>query len=154
MSKYLLIYNPAAGRGKAGKMLAQVKNALNVKGLEYDLYLTSSRGDALNYVQEIDLNNYNGIIASGGDGTLFEVVNGLLTNSGELIPIGILPVGTGNSTAKEISLETNDIDKALNLIVNGKTKDVDVGRFEAGDSECEKGRICSRGKKGDYRFAR
>jgi YegS/Rv2252/BmrU family lipid kinase len=133
--KHLLIYNPAAGRGKAGKLLEQVKASLREHDLEFDLYLTSKKGDALQYLQTVELNQYDGVIASGGDGTLFEVVNGLLKNQGELIPIGILPVGTGNSTAKELNLETNDIDKALALISTGSTKDADVGRFETGGEE-------------------
>ena len=130
MSKHLLIYNPAAGRGKAGKMLADVEKTLQDKSIEYELYLTSSKGDALDYLRNVELENYQGVIASGGDGTLFEVVNGLLKNSGETIPIGILPVGTGNSTAKDLDLETNGIEKALELIRSGKTREVDVGIFE------------------------
>lgn len=130
MGKYLLIYNPAAGRNKASKMLTQVESAMHNKGIEYDLYLTSKKGDALDYLRNVELEKYSGVIAAGGDGTLFEVLNGLLKNSGDSIPIGILPVGTGNSTAKELDLETNNVSKALELIISGKTREVDVGKFE------------------------
>ena len=135
MEKYLVVYNPAAGRGKAGKMLDLVKSELHNKGFNYDLYLTKEKRDAWQFIQNKDLYDYSGIIACGGDGTIFEVVNGLLNNPGELIPIGILPVGTGNSTAKELEIETNDIEKALNIIEKGHIQKVDAGRFITGGDE-------------------
>ena len=58
-TQHLLIYNPAAGRGRAGKMLNSVKDALSNKGIEYELYLTSSKGDALNYLKGVELNALN-----------------------------------------------------------------------------------------------
>jgi len=129
MSKFLLMYNPAAGRGRAGKMFTQVESAMQNKGIEYDLHLTSKKGDAQEYLQNIELEKYRGVIAAGGDGTLFEVINGILKNPGDSITIGILPVGTGNSTAKDINLNTNDVERALEVISTGKTREVDVGKF-------------------------
>ena len=61
----------------------------------------------------------------GGDGTLHEIINGLLNRSdGNTIPIGIIPTGSGNSFSRDIKLNT--IDQAIDVIINNKPKYIDV----------------------------
>ena len=81
-------------------------------------------------VKEADLKKYDGLIAAGGDGTLFEVINGYYKNSSKKkIPIGILPVGTGNAFARDLNLETKDWERAIDIIAAGQVRKVDVGQF-------------------------
>lgn len=76
------------------------------------------------------------MLACGGDGTLFEVLNGCFANpAGPAIPIGIVPIGTGNAFGRDLDLATGDLERALARIAGGKTRKVDVGHCRAGDRE-------------------
>jgi len=106
--KVLLVYNPCAGHGRARRSLTEIE------GLAREL----------------------GLIAAGGDGTVFETVNGLFRNpAGPAVPLGVIPMGTGNSFARDIDLRTGQARKALEIIAGGATRRVDVGRCQAGDHE-------------------
>ncbi len=105
MKKHLLIYNPWAGHGAAGKKLPQVMAYLEEIQLDVELMETHKAGEATTYVAEADFSKYEGIIAAGGDGTLYEVINGYYANtSAKRIPIGVLPVGTGNAFVRDMNL--------------------------------------------------
>lgn len=82
-----------------------------------------------------DLSGFDGVIAAGGDGTLFEVVNGLYQHrAAERPPLGILPVGTGNAFARELDLGPGDWSRGVEIIRRGRTRHVDTGLVEcAGD---------------------
>lgn len=92
--------------------------------------LTARRGHAIELVRNADLGSYDGVAAGGGDGTLFEVVTGWFRNvGGTKPPLGVVPVGTGNAFCRDIGLKTGAIDRAVELIADGRHRDVDVGRF-------------------------
>jgi len=134
--KLLLVYNPRAGNDRAGRSLAEVHAQIRQAGLEVDVVLTERRGHAAEIVASADLSNYDGVIAAGGDGTVFEVVNGCFRNpAGPAVPFGVLPVGTGNSFARDLGLRTGQIREALQLIADGRTRKVDVGHCRAGSDE-------------------
>ncbi len=129
--KILLIYNPAAGNGKASGLLSGIKNEFANKKILFDLMLTEKPGHAVNLVKGEDLSRYEGVVACGGDGTVFEVINGYYSNHGKVKPpIGILPVGTGNAFVKDINLESGDWKSAIEIIAGNKTRKIDVGKFE------------------------
>ncbi len=101
-------------------------------GLKITVHQTSGRGDGLRFLSQVNLSSYDGIIAVGGDGTLFETVNGWFLNASEKKPpIGILPVGTGNSVSIDLGLPAFDYKTALDIIRQGKTQKTDVGKFES-----------------------
>ncbi len=134
--KLLFVYNPFAGFGHAEKILPEFKSYLNEKGIEFELIKTKKRGDGVNIVREADFQQYDGIIACGGDGTLFEVVNGYFqNNSGNKIPIGIIPIGTGNAFAREMELDNKHWKDAIDILSLNKTRKVDVGYYKANDKE-------------------
>lgn len=134
--KVLLVFNPHAGHGHAGKILPQVEAELEEKGIEFDLHLTSYQGHGIEIVRNADLVYYDGLIAAGGDGTLFEVINGYYQNTtGTKIPIGILPVGTGNAFARDLGLDNNNWKEAIKIIAEEKTRKVDVGRYRSHGQE-------------------
>lgn len=128
--KVLLIFNSYAGHGHAGKILPQVETELAGNGIEFDLQLTKYPGHGVEIARNADMSIYDSVIAAGGDGTLFEVINGYYQNpSGLRIPIGILPVGTGNAFARDLELDNTSWKEAINIIANRKTRKVDVGKF-------------------------
>ena len=127
----LLVYNPLAGHGRAGKMLLQVETALNENGIEFDLQLTDYPEHGIEIVKNADLSKYDGIVAAGGDGTLYEVINGYYQNPGaRKVPIGILPIGTGNAFARDLDLDNTKWKEAIKIIARQKTHKVDVGKFQ------------------------
>jgi len=128
--KALLVYNPYAGHHRANKLLPQVKSYLHQKGIEFELKLTVFSGHCVDLVRAADFSQYDGIIAAGGDGTLFEAVNGYFHNqSSQRIPIGILPIGTGNAVARDLNLTASQWQDAINLISSNQLKKIDVGLF-------------------------
>ena len=128
--KLLIIYNPHAGNGRAKKLLPQVRAYLKEKHLDADIRLTERMGHAVDIAAEADMAQYNAIIASGGDGTQFEVLNGYFKNeSSNKPPIGLIPNGTGNAFMKELKLVKSDWKRAIDIIAQNKPRALDVGRF-------------------------
>ncbi len=131
--KILLIFNPVAGNKKAGRLLPGIKQELNERKIFFELFKTSCSGHAVDLVKDADLSGYDGVVAAGGDGTLFEVINGYYLNPGEAKPpLGILPVGTGNAFVKDIGLKSGDWKSAIDIISGNKVRKIDVGKFETG----------------------
>ena len=128
--KTLIIFNPWAGHGRAGKLLPQIEAYLHELDMEYDLLSTNSPGDGIELTRTADFTRYSGVIAAGGDGTLFEVINGYYQNNSAVrIPIGIIPVGTSNAFVKDMDFHDHDWRPALDIIKAGKTLKFDVGHF-------------------------
>lgn len=128
--KILLIYNQHAGHGHAGKLLPEVETAFNNNNIEFDIQFTNYPGHGVEIVKSTNLEKYDGLVAAGGDGTLFEVINGYYQNpAANNIPIGVLPVGTGNAFARDLNLDNTKWKEAVEIIAGKKTKKVDVGKF-------------------------
>jgi diacylglycerol kinase (ATP) len=82
-------------------------------------------------LSDADLSAFDGIIAAGGDGTLFEVVNGLYQHKREnRLPLGLIPVGTGNAFARDLGLQPGDWARGIDIIRTGRLRPLDVGRVE------------------------
>jgi len=131
--RILIVYNPSAAHGRAGSSLGQVRGLLAVRGVDAEIRLTERPGHAVEIVRDADLGEFECVVAGGGDGTLFEVVNGYFLNPIESRPpLGVLPVGTGNSFARDIGLRTGALEQAIDLVCGGHHRAVDVGRFTTG----------------------
>ena len=136
MPSILVIYNPIAGRGRAKKHWPEVQQALIDAGIEFDVAVTSAPLEAVTLAEKA-ATKYSTVIAVGGDGTVHEVVNGLLraSSEGETIALGVVPLGNGDDFAKMIPPQTNIGDKvydwhvAIKKISKGHTKLFDVGRM-------------------------
>lgn len=119
----LLIVNPASGQGKAArekrKLLDLVSNMPHVHA-----ELTTGPGDAARIAGQATEKGYDLVIAAGGDGTINQVINGL---GGADIPLGIIPLGTGNVLAHELGIPTKDIARALRVIQHRRIRRVDLG---------------------------
>lgn len=133
MATAKLICNPTAGRGRAGKLLPEVRTLLKNQGVETDLVLTKAVREATTLAAEAVTAGFPLVIAMGGDGTLQEVGEGLVNAQAEsvgqpAVRLGVIPVGTGNDFAKMLA-PTLDWRAACTRIAHGQTRRVDVGRI-------------------------
>ncbi len=122
----LLIVNPAAGQGRPQEALEALQTSLApVLG---GVVITRGPGDAQRAAQAAAADGYEAVLAAGGDGTVNEVVNGLLASgiSRAVLPLGLVPVGTQNVLAHELGLPA-DLDATLTLLRAGRTRRIDVG---------------------------
>ena len=129
MDKIKVILNPYGGRLKGDKRVAQVKAALAQASLDYDLVLTEARGDAIDIAKTAAAEGWPAIIAAGGDGTINEIVNGLMRKASDetIGPLGILPLGTANDLADMLALP-RDLLAACQRVKAGETRLIDVGQ--------------------------
>ena len=125
--RLLLIVNPCSGRAKMRTELLRVVETLSSGGYTVTVYPTKTRGDATDYVSNLSENEYERIVVCGGDGTLNEVITGLMKS--ELhITLGYIPSGTLNEWSSGLGI-ARSIPKAAEDINTGKKIQLDIGRF-------------------------
>ena len=128
--KWFFIVNSTAGRGKTGKKISKLVIALNEHKFDYEIELTKAAGHATQLAQEAIKRGFCNIISVGGDGTLNEVVNGvMLSGKVEEVNVGIIPEGGGNDFAMNFNLSSN-IDKAVDILQKFNTRKIDIGKIE------------------------
>lgn len=120
----VLISNPAAKKASEKKIDAACR-FLKSRGYEVLSLSTRQRGDAETLAREAAKKSPSLIIAAGGDGTINEVMNGLI---GSDVPIAILPLGTTNVLAKELNVP-EDVKGSLEIALSGKPKSVCLGKI-------------------------
>jgi diacylglycerol kinase (ATP) len=126
--RVLIIYNPAAGQSNnLAKLIDRVAKLWNDGGWQAEIAATIAPGDATRRAQQAAEAGYDGVIAAGGDGTVNEVMNGLIGTSTAL---GVLPLGTVNIWAREMGLSM-DLLRAAASLAQSQLTQIDVGR--AGD---------------------
>ena len=122
----LLIYNAHAGKGGFLAKLPEVIDMFVKGGFRVEVYPTQAAGDAIEKVSHIP-GYISLVVAAGGDGTLDEVVTGLL-KSGRDVPLGYIPVGSTNDYAASLKLSFNVLE-AVGDILGGEPQAVDMGEF-------------------------
>ena len=134
--RLLVIFNPNAAYGRSLKKLPKIEARLASLGINTITKSTNHPGHGSELVAATDLAGFDGIVAAGGDGTLFEVLNGLYQHpKPDRIPLGILPVGTGNAFARDLGLQPFDWPAAIDILRQGCIRQVDVGHVQAADGE-------------------
>ncbi len=131
MKKLMLIVNPAAGRGAYKLNLPDALLLLDRGGFRTTLFFTAGRGDATELAAAHGA-EYDVVACVGGDGTLSEVLAGLMRLDNPP-PIGYFPMGTTNDVATTLDLPKNDTIGAARRILTGTPHPFDVGGF--GDGE-------------------
>jgi len=128
MKKMLFIYNPNAGKGLLKAKLSDVLDIMVKAGYELTVYPTQSYRDA--YKKIVHMNDdYDMVVCSGGDGTLDEVVTGMMKREKERrVTIGYIPTGTTNDFASSLHISRNILE-AANTTVHGKAFACDIGTF-------------------------
>ena len=128
LKKLLLIVNPNAGTRQAHRLLPEMISALTAGGYLVTVCVTEKRGDASVFARshagDADL-----VVACGGDGTLNEVVSGLLAG-GHTTPVGYIPAGSTNDFAATLGLSP-DLLTACGTVCTGTPRMLDMGRFGA-----------------------
>jgi len=121
----LLIYNPASGRRRKRRFgeVEQAARILKQAGIAVELAPTTGRATATLMAHEAIEQKRDLVIACGGDGTINEIVNGLV---GSRVPLALLPAGTANILAKELGIPW-DIPAAAHLIADGVERRVALG---------------------------
>lgn len=119
-----VIVNPVAGHGRSPRFLSELKSCLQARGLKWDFFETNRPGHARELAEEMVRQGSNRLVVMGGDGTISEVMNGIL---GSDLELGVISVGTGNDVARSLGLPVNKPEKALDIILNGRVLLMDVG---------------------------
>ncbi|HEY1658627.1 MAG TPA: diacylglycerol kinase family protein [Candidatus Sulfotelmatobacter sp.] len=130
---YLAIVNPAAGGGRCRKMLGPVLDRLRSNQIAIDIVETQRSGDATRIAREAYAEGRRTFIAVGGDGTSYEIVNGLFpeASTGEPPILGFLPLGTGNSFLRDFS--NRGLEHAIDSLIVNRTHPSDVLRLRHRD---------------------
>ena len=122
----VLIVNPTAGRGKAGRQVPEIKRLLGDAAKDWQWQFTEKSGDAAALAHLAAASGARLVVAVGGDGTLHEVMNGVL---GSGATVGLIPYGTGNDFARALGIY-GSLEVACKTLVSGVTEMVDVGVIE------------------------
>lgn len=128
MNGDVYIVNPRAGRGRSTRVVAELRDRLERRGLGGEILTTSGPGDATRLARKAADAGATRVVAVGGDGTAHEVVNGV---AGTSATFGLLPLGTGNDTALAMGIPS-DPDAAIGVLADGHVSRVDLGRFDDG----------------------
>ena len=120
-----LIVNLTAGGGKPHKHLNTVLKHLKENGLNFKVCTTSHQGEAVELAQKAADNGAELIVSVGGDGTVNEIVNGIMKSKNDPT-LGIIPLGWANDFIKSTNIPS-DIMEACKILIQGKIKEIDVG---------------------------
>lgn len=124
--KLLFVFNPHSGKAQIKGQLLDIVDIMVKAGYEVTIYPTQLPGDAIHKV-ETEAGGYDLIVCSGGDGTLDEVVTGLMKRE-DKIPLGYIPAGSTNDFATSLGIP-KDMVRAADASVNGRVFACDIGAF-------------------------
>ena len=126
--KLLFIFNPHSGKGQIKNNLVDIVDIMVKAGYDVTIYTTQARADATRKVME-EAANFERIVCSGGDGTLDEVVTGLI-KSDTNTPIGYIPAGSTNDFANSLGIPKEMV-KAAEVAVGKNPFPCDIGDFNS-----------------------
>ncbi len=130
-NKAKVILNPYSGRWLAREKRGEAEDALRRAGISYELEETTGPEHGIQIAARAVQDGYSPIIAAGGDGTISEIMNGMLQANRELdsTPLGIIPLGSANDLALNLGLPI-PLEQAVEVIAAGKTRKIDLGLVE------------------------
>lgn len=126
MKKMLFIYNPRSGKGLIRNSLSTILEIFTAAGYEVTVHPTEGEKDARNTVQQ-RAHSFELVVCCGGDGTLDEVVAGMM-DSGVQRAIGYIPAGSTNDFGSSLGIP-KQMDQAARLVVDGREFACDIGRL-------------------------
>ncbi|MHB1451667.1 MAG: diacylglycerol/lipid kinase family protein [Coriobacteriia bacterium] len=122
-ARMLLIVNPEARHGETGPLVPVIKQLL--QSVSYDIRITSHVGHAAEIAR--DAEGYDVVVAVGGDGTVHEVLNGIMARPEPRPALGLIPTGSGNDTRRTLGVP-EDMAEATLTLVSGTRRRFDIGR--------------------------
>ena len=134
MTKYKIILNPTAGKGNGLRVKPEIEQNLKKYNLDFDIDLTGYPEHAIDLARQAAEDGFDVVVAAGGDGTVNEVINGLLQfkQAKKKCPLmGVIPVGRGNDFAFGVNIPAGP-EESCNLLAAGMKKKIDIGRVTGG----------------------
>jgi diacylglycerol kinase (ATP) len=131
MKDVMIICNPASGGGHTGRTWHELAARLRAGGLDFDVALTTCAGEATELARGAVAEGRELVVAAGGDGTVYEVANGLLEAADRgraRSRLGVLPTGTGGDFRRTFGLPA-DPAEAARVLRAGRTRTIDAGRI-------------------------
>lgn len=125
MKKLLFLFNPSAGKARIQSKIYSVVDFYTKAGYVVTVYPTQARGDGYKFIKE-QSRKYDNVVCSGGDGTLNEVISGLI-ESNATCTLGYLPFGSTNDFARSIGIPV-EFQTAMEASVKGDPFCIDVGK--------------------------
>jgi YegS/Rv2252/BmrU family lipid kinase len=123
-----VVFNPHSGKGRGAQFVAPVLQALApARRLEHGL--TRGPGDEARLAEEAVRRGFRRVVAVGGDGTWSNVGNAIV-RTGEPVALGLVPAGTGCDLAKTLGVPARDVGACCRVVLEGRTRAIDVGRIE------------------------
>jgi YegS/Rv2252/BmrU family lipid kinase len=130
--KPYLVVNPKSGGGATGRTFAAMRATIERSLGDVDVGMTERAGHGAELSKEAAERGHPLVVAVGGDGTIHEVVNGLVAaNRGPAVELGIIGQGTGGDFRKTLEID-HRLDRYLEAIASGRKRTIDVGRFRGG----------------------
>lgn len=133
--KYKIILNPIAGQGFAGQRIPEINSLLRFHGIDYELFLTTRVWHAAELARDASCEGFDVVISAGGDGTVNEVINGLMLaqERGDKVPVlGCLSIGRGNDFSYGSDIPS-DLVSCIEVIVRNHIRPIDVGKVIGGN---------------------
>ena len=131
-----IILNPYAGRWKGLQKREEIEKAMQSMGMEFELVMTEAPNHGTELAYQAAKNGFTPIISAGGDGSVSEVMNGIVSAAQDThtnpTPMGVLPLGTVNDLMVNLRLPT-DLQGASKVIAAGYTRRIDLGEVTAWD---------------------
>jgi len=125
--------NPAGGSGNARDIFNSIRPQLEKNGIALTVYESEYAGHPIELGKSMDLEGMDGILAIGGDGTLHELINGLMNREdGKTVPVGMIPGGSGNSFLYGFDVRTPEA--ALERILAGNSQRIDLAKIQFGNN--------------------
>ena len=128
---WFVIINPTSGNGLSKKKWPKIKSLLEISHFNFEYAFTTHSKHSIEIVQLAIKKNIKRIICVGGDGTLHNIVNGIMTQNevpSTEINVGVIPIGTGNDWVKTHNIP-KDIEAAIHIIKRGDLAKQDLGRI-------------------------
>lgn len=125
----LFIVNPYAGKGKALSVAQYAQEELNRNDIKTTLFTSQSKGDISQITSKYNSTDFTSVAVLGGDGTMHEVLNAVITDESWLkLSYLLFPCGTGNAFNYDLDCLTSD--KAIDLLLNGKDTLIDIAEVK------------------------
>ncbi|MDZ7723676.1 MAG: diacylglycerol kinase family protein [candidate division KSB1 bacterium] len=130
----LMLVNPIAGKKQGIAVSQRALQLFNSQNVTVKVIYSERPRHLIEIAKDEVGNGWDGIAAVGGDGTLFEVINGMAQGNPDLpAPLGVIPVGTGNSFSRDLNIAS--LDDAVCNMVRGNTRRVDLGKFTVDEQD-------------------
>ena len=133
--KFFAVVNPAAGSGRCGKLAPAALSRVREIGIDLEIAQTTRPGEATALARAAYARGFRNFLAVGGDGTAFEIVNGIFPESESQgrAALGFLPLGTGNSFLRDFT--TRGVEHTIEALREGRRRPCDVIRLRHADGE-------------------